>query len=538
MGRTGGAASLGAEARRWLYAVLAVLPFTSLYIVHYLDHSRGEPTGFITYDLPYYLANGREIFERGNGILYPNPYDPDPSAPAIYFHWLLWVLGAGVHFLSIDPGACLLLVGAAGALVCARLSYSLIERTLARSEYRTLLYFLLMWGGGVLCLAKIIQNLQAGRHPMHNPLEFDPNSGWWLLLWGRNFCLPTEAVYHALMAGAWLAVLSERWRTACLMALLLASTHPFTGISILTLFLVFAAVNPFFESSAPPRWFLAAMLFIAAAFFWYYGVFLHSIPQHQELQSAWRRDWSLDGRTMLLADGPVALWAAIRLYRDRGRPDRGKRLWICMAAVTFLLANHEWFVQPMQPVHFDRGYLWTPLFLLGAPVMQSSFCWLRERLPPLLRAPLLAALFLLFVSDNLVFLARMMAENPLHGFYLSPDVRRAFEKANHQRYDGVLIAYGGDVSYLAATYTSLRPFCGHWANTPNFPSRIEEQAALFLGGKLAQRPPWFIDFLLIRQDQMSDMAPPSEWELEHFGEWVLLRRRSRSTGPAPSTETN
>src|SRR6185503_7540289 len=80
---------------RWGCVFLAILPFQLPLLQHFIL-SGAEATGFLSYDAPYYAANGREIFERGNGFAYPNPYDSDPATPVIYFHWLVWLLGFGV----------------------------------------------------------------------------------------------------------------------------------------------------------------------------------------------------------------------------------------------------------------------------------------------------------------------------------------------------------------------------------------------------------------------------------------------------------
>ena len=56
------------------WAVVAILPLIAFYAAHFLQ--KGVPLGFVLADLPYYPANGREVFERGNGLLYPIPYDP------------------------------------------------------------------------------------------------------------------------------------------------------------------------------------------------------------------------------------------------------------------------------------------------------------------------------------------------------------------------------------------------------------------------------------------------------------------------------
>jgi hypothetical protein len=49
--------------------------------------------------------------------------------------------------------------------------------------------------------------------------------------------------------------------------------------------------------------------------------------------------------------------------------DRTVRLLLGWFVGAFLLANHDLFVRPRQPIHFTHGYLWVPLFLIGAPVM-------------------------------------------------------------------------------------------------------------------------------------------------------------------------
>ncbi len=59
----------------------------SLNFLH-LQVRSGWPTGFATHDAPYYFANGREVFEAGTGITYPNPYDPsDKHVVSISTGW-------------------------------------------------------------------------------------------------------------------------------------------------------------------------------------------------------------------------------------------------------------------------------------------------------------------------------------------------------------------------------------------------------------------------------------------------------------------
>jgi hypothetical protein len=115
-----------------LYATLAAAPFLSLYLAHYLLLSESA-TGFLLYDMPYYSAHGREVFERGNGFAHPNPYDPDPMAPAIYWHWFPWLLGFGITKLGLDPGVQFVMLGIVGALVCSWVTLRLVEAVLPYS---------------------------------------------------------------------------------------------------------------------------------------------------------------------------------------------------------------------------------------------------------------------------------------------------------------------------------------------------------------------------------------------------------------------
>ena len=93
-----------AASRFWrqvLLSVLAISPILFAYIPHFTS-PEGHPTGFIAGDMPYYCANGREIFERGNGFAYPNPLDTEPESPVIYFHWYIWILGVAIMVARVS----------------------------------------------------------------------------------------------------------------------------------------------------------------------------------------------------------------------------------------------------------------------------------------------------------------------------------------------------------------------------------------------------------------------------------------------------
>ncbi len=242
------------------WSLMAALPFLLFPAIHHVRWG-DEASGFTTYDLPYYAANARAILDRGHAGSYPNPFDPDPAAPVIYFHWLIGLLAVLIGPMHLPPGLALLAIQAVGAFASARVMYSLVAWLLPESRGRTLLYLLTMWSGGLLILGKLLANVAQG-HPWHAALlALDPGQGLWCLNFGRNLILPTEAVYHALMLGLWLAILKARWKSAAVLLAAICSTHPFTGaqaLAIVGAFLIIQAFLDFLLADAPPappaRW--------------------------------------------------------------------------------------------------------------------------------------------------------------------------------------------------------------------------------------------------------------------------------------------
>src|SRR3954462_3302832 len=145
-----------------LLTVIAALPFLMLYGVHYAMLG-DQATGWLHADMAYYCANGRDVFERGQHLLYPNPYDPDPGAPPIYFHWLIVVYGLGIVRMGIEPGIWSMTIGIVAGLACSYLTLRLVRCVVGTSRVTALLFMLTMWGGGVLVLTRLVANALHGR---------------------------------------------------------------------------------------------------------------------------------------------------------------------------------------------------------------------------------------------------------------------------------------------------------------------------------------------------------------------------------------
>jgi len=514
-------------ARILALSCLAALPFLAVYLFHYTSPA-GEPTGFIQGDMPYYFANGRAIFERGNGFAHPNPYDPDPGSPVIYFHWLTWLLGFGCKKLGADPGLLFVALGILAGIACSSLTYLLVRCVLPDNRYAGILFLFTMWGGGLLCSAQVARNLFHGQSPCYNLFALDPFNGWWFLNWGRNLICPTEAVYHALVAASWLGVLQGNGALALGSAALLAATHPFTGLQLLLMLAGWYTIELWRKRSVPVLLLWLVNVLVLALFFGYYFVFLGSFPQHRILLAQWSLDWTLPPSSMLFAYGPIGLLAAYRLTLGRDKFDGAALFFTVCFAVSLLLVKHDWYASPRQPLHFTRGYLWMPLCLIALPLLHKLLISLEGRMTRVQFVLTMSVLGALALSDNALFLVRQAraqwAGDAEGTYFLTRNEREVLDWIDSHRLEGVLLCPDGNLSFLSAVYTSARPYFGHWSNTPMHRQRVQQMLDWFDKGNIGA---WFdqVDYLLLPRQYRPKTGRSEEWtEIHANDEWRLLAR--------------
>ena len=454
-----------------LWSLVALVPFWSLFVAPFV---RGQHlgTGFIQYDQAYYVANGREIFERGNGLGYCNPYDSSPDAPVIYYHWLPWIFGVGVSVLGIDPGGWFLAVGAAAGVAFAYGTFRLVEAILPSPRFLPGLYLLAMWGGGLFVLTAFVCNLFLGYELLYEVFRYDPFKGWWFLSWGRNSLYTTEATYHALVVWAWVGVVRGRpWQAVgCITAV--AATHPFSGVQHLAILGLWLTVR-----LATDRRFLGPWLAtgsVAAAFCCYYFLFLPQFAAHRRIFSLWSLAWIVPWSSFITAYLPVASFAAARCGLDRRRWRPEMTFFLIAAAVSLLLIKHDLFLPPRQPLHFTRGYVWMPLMLLGLPLIQRLTARVMDGLPRPAAGALLAACAALWLTDNATWLARRNLQNfdELRTTTAVFDLFRQLDGRDERGVGLFLSGYAMDDNYLLGTYTGLNPYVGHHFLCPDREARV------------------------------------------------------------------
>jgi len=478
----------------WLLALLASLPIGWLVACYFLGAPPGtRATGFIQYDQAYYMAEAREHWDGGFHLLYGLPASPDIDTPRVYFRLQTLFLGTLGKLTGAEPGWIYAAFGLVATVVFFRLAVALYGSVVGlRSRAECLVLPLFLWGGGFTVLCGLLLQLSAGT----GMFAFD--TGGWGANLGRGVIYGIEAYYHALFFGAVLALL-RRWYAAALVLLAaVCASHPFTGMELASFLAGWVIFERVVDSrTAPPLWFSGGVLSLLLAHAGYWLIHLPLLsPEHAALAPSWNVAWVLHWYNEVPEYGVVGA-AALWRVRDRQRiaaafADRSFRILLAWFGAAFLLANHDLFMSPRQPLHFTHGYVWVPLFLIGAP----TFVEIAEHLLALPRrvgAAWLISLSGLMLLDNAAWFGGagldLLRDGKSASFfpnaiYIGGSARDVLHRLNDAEFaDGLVVSNSQFLSYQAIVYTPLRTWYSQMWNTPYPQKRVAELDALFSAGE-------------------------------------------------------
>jgi hypothetical protein len=401
-------------------------------------------------------------------------------------------LGAIWRVTGLDPGLIFVLFGFLAAVFCVRVAMALYRRVVGLERWTGWLGLIVfVWGGGVLVLAGATYILLTGERT-ESIFRYDPHVGWWFLNFGRNMYYPTEALYHALFLGCIVSILENRFGLALFVAFLTSVSHPFTGVQLLLILCVWTFTERYFLENERVPWSLfLACCALFALHLGYYLWFLNLFAEHRALMDLWAQAWVYRARNFIpayLLVGGLAAWRVRRVELARTAFSQvHNRLFLAWFVVSFLLANHEFAMRPVQPIHFTRGYVWMPLFLLGAPALVRLFDHVSARLRRSGAVLATTIIMAVFLTDNALWLgsARLRGEQ---GFYLTPDEKELFQWLSSPQNRGFVVL-GDDraITYLATVYTPLRSWYSHQDNTPHARHRRQETREFFEEGVFLDR---------------------------------------------------
>jgi hypothetical protein len=473
-----------------LLALPALIPLAQSLIVARL---RGEvATGFITYDMPYYMANAREHFDQGFQLLYGNPY-AGYDTPAIYFQPQIFLLGC-LERLGLDPGLALNLFGIAALFLAAFVAVRLYREVVGWSSPAAKLGLLcFFWGGGVLSLAGLVYAGATRKFNAAVVLHFDLGQGWWSLNFGRNLAQPTEAYYHAVFLLVMLFLIRRRFAGAIALAALLSASHPFTGLTAVLIVAAYLIVERLHGDGTVKPAHIAGSVALVALHLGYYVFFLNRFADHRALVSQWEKQWLYQAPAFVLALALVGLLALVRLSRwpglRRAVQDPRHRLFLVWFLIVFGLTQHFRLVKPVQPVHFAHGYDWMALFFLGSPLLLALLDRLLKIEPSRLRYLAVSAFLVFFLFDNLVWFAAFLSPNSSRAMNLRPNQKEVLDWLDrHAVPRDMVVSADQGVSFFVPTYTRVRSWYGHAPNTPHFQQRLFEAQQAFEEGAIL--PAW------------------------------------------------
>lgn len=498
---------------RWVAPVLA-LPALIPVARAYLACFHGKiATGFISYDMPYYMANAREHFDQGFQLTYGNPY-ASYGTPAIYFQPQTLLLGLLQH-LGLDPGLVFNLFGLVTLFFAAYVAVRFFDEVVGlQTRARLIGLVCFFWGGGTLCLAGLTSGLLQHQGVSGSLLKFDIFDGWWMFNFGRNLTYPTEAYYHGVFLLSLLCLMRRKFAWSLALAMLLSLSHPFSGLSLALILVAYPSLELTLRSKAVPPLFLAGSIAILSFHLTYYLWFLNRFSDHRALRSQWDLAWLYEPSAYLPALLIVGVLAAARLIRRPGLlpvvKDNRVRLFIVWFLVVFALSQHNLIVRPIQPVHFAHGYDWIALFFLGYPVLLS----ITDRLLSIRRWPLryatISALVTFVLLDNLLWYGSFLLQvrgSPSSSISLTYDQKAVLDwLSRNAKPPDMVVCQDEMVSYLVSTYTPVRSWLGHWANTPDNQKRKDEVQQEFLYGRTL--PEWQRMHILYINERSNNWSPP------------------------------
>ncbi len=467
--------------RIWTLSLLLTLPILVLYLSHFLSAIKKKdciPTGFITVEMPYYVANALEYKDAKDfHLCYALPFSADYTNKPIYFHPQIFVMGMFLKYTSIQPLFLFLVFGFIFAVLSIRISLLLLlQYQLIPPKILNVISILFIWGGGVLFIAGFGISLIKGMSfsgALKNCFFLDPFDGWWFLNLGRNFIFPTEAYYHFLFLATVYLVCTKRIFQAVLVTILLALSHPFTGIAMLLILISWMLLEKMFYKNETFKWTDLFVLLVGLCWFVYYNFFyLPSDAEHRILMQQWTLDWSAGLKNYFPAYLLVAIPAFYRL-----RSLKRIKLFFSIPFNRFLviwliinlgLENHDLFITPHQPLHFTRGYVWACLFLIGLPEIIATLKIIYEMKSIFIKSTLIFGLLSISLADNAAWLSlqslKLMNGG---GIVLNSNQKEVLTYLkNHYFENELLISQDKTIGYLSTVYTPYRSLFTHAFNTP------------------------------------------------------------------------
>lgn len=467
-------AVIGLVASFWMYSLKA----------YWFSHAPvGEHFhGFLQGDQKTYAILIEAAKKSPLSLFYAYPWDYSAEPAAIFFQlpisfmaWLSRLFPSSQLHNLFDLFRAVFAAGMYATFAAILHSY------FRRSGPFAVAFWLSAFGGGIAWLTALFSD--GGEGYLINFHNEEHLTYWWFLHLFRNIYYPFEVYYHFLFFILVLLLLKHHYRASAVLWLIGLFSNPFLGVQMGALLLPFLSLELLLRRRQRLQGItaMALSLFFLGLFCFYYQIFLpaHEVAASLLAQHKGAYSDSLTLRDLLVGHSPwiecVAVSVLSRRFLSRQLKSHCGRLLILWLISSLVLSNNSRFLpNPVQPLHFTRGYFHLPLVIWSLQFACHQAA--RFSLPRnVARAGIICACTLL-ILDNALFIANR---------YQQPFRPETFNEATRE-----LIAYFTEKRGLAVVEDPMATnwvyaFAGHptlWGDpyiTPNYEDRIHEMELFY-----------------------------------------------------------
>ncbi len=469
----------------FLYALPALIFL--MVNIYWMQQTQGPyySLGYLQGDQTTYTAFARAVFDRGNGLIYSNPFDYRVEAPRVLSNlgylglgWLLRAVGGREIWMweiwRIGWG-----------MACFGL-FAMIVMQVTHSR------FLRGWGlivgsfGGGAAWIYMLSMLPTGRWDLLFPAfaHAEQDYLWWLLNLFRQALYPLELFYHALFFGLLLLYLKKRHGLLLLVFFLTWWAHVVTALLATTVIGLALFVEWRREKCRRSLFTLCGMALISALWVAYWKIYLVQFPSIASwMQQSVGFDFPLNLSVWPRAWGPwlIALPFAF-LYRPLRHFLLNDRLGILLVswAVAVLFWTHHERITPfnLQPMHFTRGYFFLILVLILIKAIDLKRSENGNKSKSIkIGKKLLVILLPLLLFDNLLFVGYLCYRQPQQGLLSitkeQQNILTFFEQlpVNPQQ---IILTDDTWIGNLLVAHTNHTVYFSESVLTPEFEKRVQE----------------------------------------------------------------
>lgn len=482
-------------------------------------------TGFLTGEAPYYMANARQYLDFGfDSLFYANPYSSDLNSTRHYFQFQTYILAIMLKITALPPGIVWNIFGLFFSYLFIKEAQCFLQREVIKStnvNYLTylLLMILFFYGGGLHAISGALFTLiKSGLNfgeIARNTEFFEIAEGWWMHSIGRNFLLPNYIFYFFLVFKIINNISQKKYNKSFIWQFILIFSHPFVGVQTIFSICIWKTFEYLYLRSKliSGRKLLInyGLLVLHLA---YYMVILNLDPEHKQQEQQWKTSYeNLYQNWAMMAKNFIPSYIlAIGLFLLNISPSKNfapffksptHRFLAILGVCNFVIANHEFAISPLQPIHFTHGMVWFPFAILGLGFIVKL---INEKK---LSTFVLLVFTLFFTLDNSTWYAkRIQQESNGKNQQLRPLTKEGkeiieFINDNYNSTEFLLVSMNKNISYMSSVYTKTRQWLGHTNITPNAFQKGLELKDLTMNKHFSKS--WEVDSTLFLTDKSFDI---------------------------------